>query len=41
MIKGVVEVGNILWKAVEDKRKRLIERLIAFNVYKKEDKQLF
>ena len=34
-------MGNILRKAVEDKRKGLIERLIAFNIYKKEDKQLF
>jgi hypothetical protein len=37
----VVWVGNILRKAVEDKRKRLIDQLIALNVYKKEDKYLF
>ncbi|WP_084820240.1 Fur-regulated basic protein FbpA [Mesobacillus campisalis] len=30
-----------LRKAVEKKRKKLIEKLIAFNVYKKEDKHLF
>jgi hypothetical protein len=34
-------VGNILRDAVENKRKKLIEKLIAFNVYKKEDKHLF
>ncbi|MBV7504901.1 Fur-regulated basic protein FbpA [Bacillus sp. sid0103] len=34
-------MGNILRKAVENKRKKLIEKLIAFNVYKKEDKHLF
>jgi len=34
-------VGNILREAVESKRKKLIEKLIAFNVYKKEDKHLF
>lgn len=34
-------MGNILREAVESKRKKLIEKLIAFNVYKKEDKHLF
>ena len=34
-------MGNILRKAVEDKRKRLIDKLIAFKVYRKEDKHLF
>lgn len=34
-------MGNILRNAVEKKRKKLIEKLIAFNVYKKEDKHLF
>ncbi|MEH7419404.1 Fur-regulated basic protein FbpA [Neobacillus drentensis] len=34
-------MGNILRNAVENKRKKLIEKLIAFNVYKKEDKHLF
>jgi hypothetical protein len=37
----VIRVGNILRKAVENKRKKLIEKLIALNVYKKEDKNLF
>lgn len=37
----MVRVGNILREAVESKRKKLIEKLIAFNVYKKEDKHLF
>ncbi|MCM2534958.1 Fur-regulated basic protein FbpA [Neobacillus pocheonensis] len=32
---------NILRKIVENKRKKLIEKLITFNVYKKEDKHLF
>ncbi|MEH7120650.1 Fur-regulated basic protein FbpA [Neobacillus vireti] len=34
-------MGNILREAVENKRKKLIEKLIAFNVYKREDKHLF
>jgi hypothetical protein len=34
-------VGNIFRKAVEDRRKILIDKLIAFNVYKKEDRHLF
>jgi hypothetical protein len=37
----VIRVGNILREAVEIKRKKLIDKLIAFNVYKKEDKHLF
>jgi Fur-regulated basic protein A len=37
----VVRVSNILRKAVEDRRKKLIEKLIAFKAYKKEDKQLW
>jgi hypothetical protein len=36
----VVRVSYILRKAVEDRRKKLIEKLIAFKVYKKDDKQL-
>jgi hypothetical protein len=38
---GVIRVGYNLRKAVENKRKRLIEKLIAYSVYKKEDKDLF
>ncbi|WP_423798300.1 Fur-regulated basic protein FbpA [Neobacillus sp. SAB-20_R2A] len=34
-------MGNILRKAVEQRRQRLIDKLIAFNVYKKADKHLF
>ncbi|MDQ6598695.1 Fur-regulated basic protein FbpA [Bacillus salipaludis] len=34
-------MGDILRDAVEKKRKQLIEKLIAFNVYKSEDKHLF
>lgn len=34
-------MGEILRKALEDQRKKLIEQLIAFNIYKKEDKHLF
>lgn len=34
-------MGNILRKAVEDRRKKLINKLIAFNVYQKEDKNLY
>jgi hypothetical protein len=34
-------MGNILRKAVEDRRQRLIDRLLAFSVYKIADKQLF
>ena len=34
-------MGDILRKAVEKKRKKLIEKLIVFNVYKKEEKHLF
>lgn len=34
-------MGDLFQKAVEDRRKRLIEMLIAFNIYKKDDKQLF
>jgi hypothetical protein len=37
----VIRVENNLRKIVENKRKKLIEKLIAFNVYKKEDKHLF
>lgn len=36
-----IQVGNILRNAVENRRKRLIDQLIAFNVYKKVDKHLF
>ena len=34
-------MGNILRKAVEYRRKKIIDKLIAFNIYKKEDKDLF
>ncbi|MED3623540.1 Fur-regulated basic protein FbpA [Bacillus thermocopriae] len=34
-------MGNILRKAVEQKRQKLIDLLIAHNVYKKVDKHLF
>lgn len=34
-------MGNILRKAVEDRRKKLIDRLIAFNIYKKDNRHLF
>ncbi|MGJ7923297.1 Fur-regulated basic protein FbpA [Neobacillus sp. LXY-4] len=34
-------MSDILRNAVEKRRKKLIEKLIAFNVYKKEDKHLF
>lgn len=34
-------MGEILRNAVENKRKKLIKKLIAYNVYKKEDKHLF
>jgi len=33
-------MGEILRKAVENRRKKLINKLIAFNVYPKEDKRL-
>lgn len=34
-------MGNILRKAVEDRRKKLIDKLITFKIYKKDDKHLF
>ena len=34
-------MGNILRKAVEDRRKKLIDKLIAFKVYKKDDNHLY
>lgn len=37
----MVYVGDVFRKAVEDRRKRLIDTLIAFDVYKKDDKHLF
>jgi hypothetical protein len=37
----VIRKGEILRNAVENKRKKLIRKLIAYNVYKKEDKHLF
>ncbi|WP_420491643.1 Fur-regulated basic protein FbpA [Neobacillus drentensis] len=37
----MIELGEILRKAVENKRKNLIDKLIAFNVYKKDDQHLF
>ncbi|NRD79163.1 Fur-regulated basic protein FbpA [Bacillus sp. BRMEA1] len=32
---------NRLQKAIENRRNKLIDKLIAFSVYKKEDKHLF
>lgn len=34
-------MGEVFRNAVEDRRKRLIDMLIAFNIYKKDDKHLF
>ncbi|WP_318503389.1 Fur-regulated basic protein FbpA [Bacillus sp. T3] len=34
-------MGEILRRAVKNRRKKLIDALIAFNVYKKEDQHLF
>lgn len=34
-------MGEIFRKAVEDRRKKLINQLITFNIYQKEEKQLF
>ncbi len=34
-------MGDILQNGVETRRKRIIDHLIAFNIYKKEDKHLF
>jgi hypothetical protein len=34
-------MGEIFQKAIESRRKKLIDKLIAFNVYKKEDKHLY
>lgn len=34
-------MGNVLRKAVENRRKKLIDKLIAFKIYKKDDKHLF
>ncbi|WP_462411659.1 Fur-regulated basic protein FbpA [Neobacillus sp. Marseille-QA0830] len=34
-------MGNILRKAVEERRQKLIDQLIALNVYKKADRQLY
>jgi hypothetical protein len=34
-------MGDILRNAVENKRKKLIDKLIAYDVYQKEDKHLF
>ncbi|MFJ8235596.1 Fur-regulated basic protein FbpA [Ureibacillus sp. NPDC094379] len=34
-------MGEILRKAVEDRRKNLINKLITFNVYQKDDKRLW
>lgn len=34
-------MGEIFRKSLEKRRKRLIDKLIAFDVYKKEDKHLF
>ena len=38
--KGVVGVGDVCRKTVEDKRKTLIDILTVFNEYKKDDKYL-
>jgi hypothetical protein len=37
----VVRLGKILRQALESRRNELINKLIAFNHYKKEDKHLF
>jgi hypothetical protein len=37
----VVLLSNILRRAVEDKRNKIIEKLIRLNVYKKEDQNLY
>lgn len=34
-------MGDYLRKAIESRRRKLIDKLIAFNVYKKDDKHLF
>lgn len=34
-------MNNILRKAVEDRRNKLINKLLAYKVYKKDDKHLF
>ncbi len=34
-------MGDILRRAVEEQRQRLIDQLVAFKVFKKEDKHLF
>lgn len=34
-------MGELLKRAVENRRRKLIEKLIASNVYKKGDQQLF
>lgn len=34
-------MGNNLRKSLENKRRKLIEKLLVFSVYKKEDKHLF
>jgi len=34
-------MGEILRKAVEDRRKNLINKLITFNVYQKDDNRLW
>jgi hypothetical protein len=34
-------MGEILRNSVENKRKKLIKKLLSYNVYKKEDKHLF
>lgn len=37
----MIQLGVIFKKALENRRKKLIEKLIIYNVYKKEDKHLF
>lgn len=39
--EGVTSMGEIFRNALESRRKKLIDKLIAFNVFKKEDKHLF
>lgn len=34
-------MGDILRKGVEERRKKLIEKLIAYDVYKKDDEHLY
>jgi hypothetical protein len=41
IVKGELTMGKILRQAVENRRNELINKLIAFGIYKKQEKQLF